>query len=447
MPLIYNYNSFYFFCQALYLKNFKPFCLRIFINISYTKLVMNLEHKKNLNTLVDIFKSGIKKDKKGLLGVEIEHFLIDKDTLATIPYGGNIGVEKILTELAKFYNTKEFSQGHLIALSRPHILVSLEPAGQLEVSIGEFLHISDIKAQYDKFFNEIKPILDKHSLLLYTRGYHHVSKASDMPLLPKERYRLMDNHFKTSGTDGLYMMRGTAATHVAIDYFSEKDFVDKFRLANLLSPLFVYLTSSAYNFEGKKNTNQMLRHKIWSNVDNARCLIAPNVNSFLDYAKYVYSTPPIFLPDGDNAIGTGNKTFAEIITDGELTDDLAHHALSMVFPYVRLKSFIEIRTADSMFLTFTLGYLALIKGIFYNTNAIQELLTFLKGATDSDIYAAFNSLEKHGYKATVYGTNAIVFYEKLFGLAYDSIDSKPGDTLQIDSLIELEKLIKNKVNI
>ena len=358
---------------------------------------------KNLQKYTDFFAAGIKADKRGLLGVEVEHFIVDYVSGLTLPYSG--GVEDILNEISHFYDQKIYSEKHLIALRRAHMLISLEPAGQLEVSIGEFFELERIEKEYNSFLSEISKPLEKRGLKLVTKGYHPLSKAKDMPLLPKERYRLMDKYFATSGQLGLYMMRGTAAVHATVDYFSEKDFVDKFFVANLLTPFLVHLTDNVSTFEGKKYNKRMLRHKIWTDVDRQRCGVVEGVNSFLDYAKFVCSNLEI-VAAADNEI---------------------EHALSMVFPYVRLKGFIEIRAADSMPIDYVMGYLALIKGIFYQQEAIDTIIKQFKNVTASDIFAAFDSLTKYGYNAEAYELSAYPLYFYFFKLAANVLK---GEELQ-----------------
>ena len=49
------------------------------------------------------YKAGIKPVKNHELGVEIEHFILKKDTLEAVPYAGDGGVRDILCRLAGEY--------------------------------------------------------------------------------------------------------------------------------------------------------------------------------------------------------------------------------------------------------------------------------------------------------------------------------------------------------
>ena len=64
------------------------------------------------------------------------------------------------------------------------------------------------------------------------------------------------------------MMKATAAVHVSIDYADEKDFVKKYRMANILHPIFAFLCSNTKNYAGKENHDILLRDDIWQHTDH-----------------------------------------------------------------------------------------------------------------------------------------------------------------------------------
>lgn len=394
----------------------------IALNILRGKKIGMDYQRKNKKALHKHFKDGIKKKGSGKLGVELEHFIVKKDSGDSVTFYEERGVHEILKRLAPFYDEKVMSDDFLIALKRPHILISLEPAAQLEVSIGEFLDIADIEGEYLKFRREIDPVLEEFGLKMVTEGYLPKSKVRDLPLIPKGRYRMMDEYFKSTGGHGINMMRGTAATQISIDYYSEADFSAKFRLANLLSPLFLYLTDNSPVFEGGLRPAKMVRHMVWEDVDKDRSLVVPDGTKegygFDDYADYVLNNPAILIMDekGD-AVSTGGKKIKDIYADKKMSEGEIEHAISMFFPYVRLKRFVEIRMADSLPIEYVLSLISLIKGIFYRDLNISNLLSDLNGANEDDVSKAFLQLAKKGFKAEVYGIDAGFLYAKMFALA------------------------------
>lgn len=91
---------------------------------------MNLR-TENISAIEEYFYRGCKK--KNMLGVELEHFVINKDTDITSPYSE---VEHLLELLQPEYGKEIVSQGHIVGLKREDADLSLEPAAQLEISIG-----------------------------------------------------------------------------------------------------------------------------------------------------------------------------------------------------------------------------------------------------------------------------------------------------------------------
>ena len=58
-----------------------------------------MNYEKQINVLKDYIEKGEKKRSEFKLGVEFEHFVIDKDTLKTISYYGEDGVTETLKDL------------------------------------------------------------------------------------------------------------------------------------------------------------------------------------------------------------------------------------------------------------------------------------------------------------------------------------------------------------
>ncbi|MCL2862285.1 MAG: glutamate-cysteine ligase family protein [Firmicutes bacterium] len=375
----------------------------------------------NKDKLIEYFKSGIKNSKDFKLGLELEHFVVCKNSQETVSFYANNGVEEVLKKISKYYDDMVYSEGHLVGLKRKNMIITLEPAGQLEVSIGEFSGVHDFEIEYNRFLNEINPVLDEMELNLAAMGYHPVSKAIDMPLVPKERYRIMNEHFKSTGTRGINMMRGTCATQISIDYYSEDDFKNKFRLANILTPVLTYLTHNTPVFEGVENSN-FARKMIWDSVDNARSGFVPNSLNvdfgFKEYADYILSAPPILIPKENGELEyTAFKALSEIYALKSMNEGEIENALSMFFPYVRLKKYIEIRMMDSIPFEKVVGILSLIKNLFYDEKNVEILLKRFEDVTQKDAENAFDELEKNVETSTIYGENASKLVRDLLTLS------------------------------
>lgn len=217
------------------------------------------------------------------------------------------------------------------------------------------------------------------------------------------------------------MMRGSASTQISIDYSDEADCVLKARIASLLAPLFALMCDNSPIFEGAHRPHPLMRTEIWRHCDPDRCNTIPGLFDagfgFDAYADYILDVPAIVAPDGEGEIRYDTRTFGEIYAEVPMTRSDAEHALSMVFPDVRLKSYVEIRPADSMPVTFVLAYATLIKGLFYCEDSLCALAESYRGLRTEDVEDAKSALMQHGYHACVYERDAALLCDELLELA------------------------------
>ena len=340
------------------------------------------------------------------IGLELEHFVMREGR----PLNYSDGVCDILAEIADSC-TKIFTEsGKILGADMGEYTLTLEPGAQLEVSVKPFEDTSEIKRVLDSFYEKAEPILNRYNATLSTIPVVDEDCLADIELIPKERYRFMDKYFLESGTMGRYMMRGSASTQISVDYKSEEDFVKKFRAAYILSPLFALICAGG--------GNKFKRLEIWDNVDKKRTYIPKSLFSddfgFEAYAEELLNVPAIFVPNGDGFLYTEGKTIGELSEIYGIDEGLTEHFLSMVFPDVRLKQYIEIRIADAMPCKKAVDYAELIKRIFY-TDALDDVLDRYKGVAVSDIINAKNEIRQNGANAIIYGKNAVKETEYLFG--------------------------------
>ncbi len=366
-------------------------------------------YEENLCRLVRHFERGCKIDCFQKLGLEVEHFIVEKSTGKSVSYYGERGVEAILGRLEMQYPHSYYEGDYLLGLYNSDYSLSLEPAAQLEISInprGEIRHIREI---YRHFEDQITPVLEDWGYRLVTRGYQPVSRVKELPLIPKKRYECMDDYFKTSGNRGIHMMRGTASAQISIDYFSEKDCVRKMRAAYILGPAIKLLTDCTPVFEGEPCRNHLMRTAIWRGVDPDRCGICPGIFredfGFRAYGEYLMNLPLIFVPGeaGEDAY-VRNLTAADIWKEKLLSPEEVEHILSMTFVDVRLKHYLELRSADCMPFSHVCAYLALIKGIFFHEDVLTQILAAPVG--EKEILQAEDSLMEKGFSGDIYGMPA-----------------------------------------
>lgn len=361
-------------------------------------------------SLIEYFEQGIKQKGDAMLGVEAEHFIVRKEDGLAVSYYGEGGIRQILEDLmAEIPDSTALPGDELLGFTTPEYSITLEPAAQLEISIIKLDRIAEIEKIYDEFREHLLKVIGKYNYTAVTAGCQPVSPVRTLRLIPKERYDLMDRHFEKTGTGGIQMMRGTASLQVSVDYSSEEDFRKKVQAAYYFGPYLKLLCDNAEVFQGEKTGNKLMRTDIWRRVDPSRCGILPNVFSesygFGDYADFIGKAAPIFLPDGHDAVPTGSRTVAQIYEDHSPDHEEIVHFLSMVFPDVRLKQYLEIRFADMVPQPYVGAYAALIKGLLYSEEAIEYAQSRIRTGSlqEKDIFEAENAIMRDGWDSIVYG--------------------------------------------
>jgi len=373
--------------------------------------------KHNLAAIAEYFAAGCKTDK--LLGLELEHFVVNRETQYSLPYEN--GVEVILNRLQPVYGKPILSRGRMIGIMREGAYITLEPAAQLEISIGPARELAQIEKIYNEFTEIITPILDEMGCELVCAGYHPRSKIDDLPIIPKPRYDYMYEYFKTVGTRGKNMMKGSAAAQVSLDIENEADFKKKFRVANALGPIFSLICDNTKVFEGEQYNGRMARTFIWNDVDPDRSMVVKGALDgdfgFYEYAQYVYDSPAILRVQGGEATFVGATPVSEIFANQHMNQTDIEHVISMMFPDVCLKNHLEIRMADSMPIKSALAYTALLKGLFYNADNLDTLYAKTLGVKNHDVAEAKARLMAQDADGIVYGKRGADWIQELFSMA------------------------------
>ena len=327
------------------------------------------------------FQDGIKKSAQARVGIERECILMVRDGLKPIPYEGEVSITTVLRELAERYDWQPtYLDGKLLGLRRENEDITLEPAGQIELGSAPNACVSKLARDVRKFEHELTSLNVAKKLFLIYSGKNPIHTPDQMHWIPKHRYDIMQDTFRRTGTLGRHMMSLTSATQVSIDFVSEEDCQQKFRLACALAPLFMACYANS-PLCGLKETGFIgYRAKIWANTDPSRCGIPAFVfedGPFFDrYTEFALNVPLLFrrsIDDQGNEVLTApqGETFAEFLKEDSAHADLDYFTLhlSSIFTEVRMKQIIEVRTPDCNSLPLAASFAALCKGIFYDTDA------------------------------------------------------------------------------
>ena len=396
--------------------------------------------RENRERLTSFFEKGDKFTRQ--LGFELEHILLHKETHAPVSYSEPGGVRDVLKRLAPYYDREMYDEGDIIGLARPGETITIEPAGQLEISAGPFTSVDQIERTYLAFRHQLDPILDEFGLETPMLGYNPSARAGDLELIPKFRYDCMTDFLGKQAYEGICMMRGTASLQISIDFRNEADAMRKLRIAEVIAPVLSLMCDNSPKFEAEERTCQLVRTAVWAGMNQDRVGTIPGSLSpdftFADYADYILTREAILVPDADAPEGwryVGARTFDDIYADRAMTQAEIEHALSMVWPDARLKNFVEIRPADAMPLEYCLAYAVLVRALFYSDRNLDVLESMLGSVTEDEVHAAKDELMAKGYAGHIYGRDVEFWADLLLVLASGALE--PGEAAYLEPLASM----------
>jgi glutamate--cysteine ligase len=347
-----------------------------------------IEHQSQL---AQYLEDGCKPPEDWRIGTEHEKFGYCKDSLLPLPYEGKRSIKAILNGLRdKFGWTPVMEGGNIIGLTKDGANVSLEPGGALELSGGPLESVHLTCDDVNTHLHEVQTVADEIGAGFIGLGAAPIWTHEQMPLMPKGRYKLMNDYMDRVGTHGTQMMRRTCTVQVNLDFGSEADMVQKMRVALAIQPVATALFANSPFFEGKPNGHKSWRARIWRSLDDARTGMLPFVFEdgfgFERYVDYALDVPMYFVYRDGVYIDALGQSFRDFLK-GELPalpgekpvmSDWADH-LTTIFPEARLKQFIEMRGADGGPWRRLCALPAFWVGLTYDHNALDAVWDLAKG--------------------------------------------------------------------
>jgi len=307
--------------------------------------------------LVAPLAAGEKPRESWRIGTEHEKLVFNRHDRHAPSYDEPGGIRDLLLALREFGWEPIEENGTVIAMKGADGTVSLEPAGQLELSGAPLENLHETCAETGRHLQQVKAIGERFGLGFLGLGMWPDKTRAELPIMPKGRYDIMLRHMPRVGNLGLDMMLRTCTIQVNLDYASEADMAKKFRVGLALQPLATALFANSPFTEGKPNGFLSYRSHIWSDTDPHRTGMLPFVFEdgfgYERYVDYMLDVPMYFVFRDGKYIDAAGQSFRDFLRGelpalpGELPtlSDWNDH-LSTAFPEVRLKSFLEMRGAD-----------------------------------------------------------------------------------------------------
>jgi glutamate--cysteine ligase len=359
--------------------------------------------------LVEYLSSGARPESEWTIGTEHEKFGFRLDDLRPPTWDGPQGIEAMLKGLTRFGWQPFEEHGKLIALLKDGASVTLEPAGQLELSGAMLQDIHETCRETNQHLREVKTVSEELGLGFLGMGFQPKWRREDMPWMPKGRYKIMRDYMPKRGNLGLDMMTRTCTVQVNLDFSSEADMVKKFRVSLALQPIATALFADSPFTEGKPNGYLSYRSHIWTDTDPDRTgmldFVFEDGFSFERYVDYLLDVPMYFSYRDGEYIDLSGQSFRKFLR-GELDalpgqlptmKDWADH-MTTAFPEVRLKKYLEMRGADGGPWNRLCALPAFWVGLLYDSEALDAAWDLVKDFSMDERNALRDGVPKHALK-------------------------------------------------
>ena len=373
---------------------------------------------ENREDLLSVFQGAEKPREDWRIGTEHEKFVYRLSDHRAPSWDEPGGIRDLLVGLTEFGWKPVEEGGKIIALTGVDGTISLEPAGQLELSGAPLQDLHQSCAESGRHLEQVKAVGDRLGLGFLGLGMWPDKARSDLPIMPKGRYEIMLRHMPRVGTLGLDMMLRTCTIQVNLDYSSEADMVKKFRVGLALQPIATALFANSPFTEGKPNGFKSFRSHIWEDTDPARTGMLPFVFEdgfgYERYCDYALDVPMYFVFREGEYVDAAGQSFRDFL-EGKLPAlpgekptiaDWTDH-LSTAFPEVRLKSFLEMRGADGGRWGRICALPALWVGLLYSGTALDAAWDRVKHWTIAEREELRHSVPKLALEAPVPGGGTV----------------------------------------
>ena len=277
-------------------------------------------------------------------------------------YGGRLGWTESLT--SKGTPCFSLSQGGTL---------TFEPGGQLEYSSPPCRSASALLHLLRSIIPPLRAAASWEGIDLLPLGMDPFNTADEAPMLiHATRYQRMADYLARKGPDGARMMRQTAAFQVALDFDDEPWL--RWRVLNAAAPFVTAIFANSPIYAHERTGHLSTRAHVWRMLDPLRTGIPYDESAPVQaYLAFALDAPAILLP----TVGGEYRPFGEWLTRAQLTAGEWQDHLSTLFPEVRPRGHLELRSPDAVAPEWYAAPLALTSGILYDSAALHAAADIL----------------------------------------------------------------------
>lgn len=344
--------------------------------------------------LVAYIAKGCKPRSEWRIGTEHEKLGYTVGTTERLTYDQ---IRQLLRNIQERFGWKPIMEGdYIIGLTQADgQSITLEPGGQFELSGATLDTLHKTCAEVNNHLYQVRSISEELGIAFLGTGFDPKWRFEDVDRMPKQRYKIMREYMPKVGTMGHDMMFRSCTVQVNLDFESEADMVEKFRIGLALQPVATALFANSPFKEGRPTGYLSWRSHVWTDVDNDRCGTLPFVFEpgfgFERYVDYALDVPMYFVYRNGVYHDVSGQSFRDFLQGrlpglpGEFPtiSDWESH-MTTIFPEVRLKKFLEMRGADAGPWRLICALPALWVGLLYDPTAQAEAAALVADWTDAE---------------------------------------------------------------
>jgi len=245
---------------------------------------------------------------------------------------------------------------------------SFEPGGQLELSTEAFYSVDELVGAVERTLRPLARDAEELGIELLTRGMDARNAVEDVPLVvTSQRHRRLRAHYDSIGPWGARMMVLSAALHLNLDLGGRP--VRRWWVANRMVPL---LTALFANSPGATDSGESearsSRAEQWRRLDPSRTgLFGADDDARGRYLAFAMGA----LDFLGTPVGEAARPFRAAWEAGADRSRWRAH-LTTLFPEVRPRGYMEIRSVDALRPAWYAVPLVLAVGLLYDPRGLAQ---------------------------------------------------------------------------
>lgn len=299
------------------------------------------------------------------VGVEVEAIPIAAETGRPVEPGDLVRAVRSLAAERGWPESTNYAGAPSFATPSGGLL-TFEPGGQIEYATAPMLNLGRLDDDVRGTLRPLGERLAEEGVRLLSRGLDPRTPLSDTRLhVAGERYSRMTEHLGRIGPSGHRMMRQTAALHLNVDVAGPP--FEGWRAACAIAPALLAAFANSPWSEGRPTGHRSTRAAQWRLLDPSRTgLVATGPDPVGEYLEFALGARAFLL----GPAGVPAQPFERWLPGASEAQTEAH--LSTLFPEVRPRGYLEVRSVDALPLRWIAVPTALVVGLLFHPAARAE---------------------------------------------------------------------------